>query len=171
MDSKKCLLVSTSYDDLLDSFSILKRTLKTQGYMVDELREINIKGKNSKEILEAYDYFFFVISNNLSHEVEIEEYLQILEEIQRSEKNYWSVCDQRTIYARTMLRDLKILFPYLDCVLYSVPEIIYLMLIYHMLTKETIRDPEKRSGNWVHPYRTTEELAEYFFTQIGYANG
>lgn len=170
MTSDKCLIISTSYDDLLDSFSTLKRTLKTRGFKINELKNIDQDDIDSKKFLSEYDYFFFVISNSFSPEIEIEKFLEVLENIQLSGKKYWCVCDQQTIYARTLLRDLKILSSYIDCLPYHVPNIIYLIFIYHMLTKENILDAEQRVGNWVHPYRTTEELPEYFFTQIGYLN-
>ncbi|MDQ9038767.1 hypothetical protein RFH07_19640 [Acinetobacter seifertii] len=155
----------------MDSFSILKRSLKTKGLSIELLQNLSIQDIDSKKFLDDFEYFFIIISNNFSLEVDITSYFQVLEDIQKSGKRYWSVCDQRTIYARTMLRDLKLLSSYLDCLPYSVPDVIYLIAIYHVMTKEHHLDPETRIGNWVHPYRITEELTEYFFTQVTYLNG
>jgi hypothetical protein len=169
MASKKCLIIPTSYDDLLESFDQLKKFFKTElSYDIEELKNLSENDIDTKFFLDQYDYFLIIISNRFSLNVDINRYFQVLEDIQKSGKRYWCVCDQKTIYARTMLRDLKILTSYLNCLPYPTPDIINLIEVYHVMTKENISDPEDRFGNWVHPYRTTEELTEYFFTQVAY---
>lgn len=169
MASKKCLIIPTSYDDLLESFDQLRKFFKTElSYSTEELRNLSENDIDTNNFIDQYDYFLIIISNNFSLEIDIPRYFHVLENIQKSGKKYWCVCDQKTIYARTMLRDLKILTPYLNCLPYPTPDIINLIEIYHVMTKENILDPEVRFGNWVHPYRTTEELTEYFFTQVAY---
>lgn len=169
MASKKCLIIPTSYDDLLESFDQLKKFFKTElSYDIEELKNLSENDIDTKLFLDQYDYFLIIISNRFSLNIDINRYFQVLEDIQKSGKRYWCVCDQKTIYARTMLRDLKILTSYLNCLPYPTPDIINLIEVYHVMTKENISDPEDRFGNWVHPYRTTEELTEYFFTQVAY---
>lgn len=175
MNLRKCLIISTSYDDLLESFDQLKRSFQTvrddeHDYVIEIIKDLPEARLESRILLNEYDYFLIIISDNFSLELDTVKFFQVLEDIQRSGKQYWCVCDQRTIYARTLLRDLKLLNPYLDCLPYPMPDIVYLLSAYHLMTKEYIKDPEKRYGNWVHPYRSTEELTEYFYTQVVYLN-
>ncbi|MDV7575107.1 hypothetical protein ACJOWW_18130 [Acinetobacter baumannii] len=162
----KILLISTSYtniESVIDELIISVNSLSS-------LELIIAKDLSKNEILDAISnslYVFSIITDQWDNSLIFEEYKEIITEINLNKTRYWCVCDQKTIYARTILNELK----FLDN-LPELPEhdIKFLIDIYHTFIKNHEPEPSKRVGNWVHPYRTLDEISFYFVNQLVYVD-
>lgn len=164
---EKTLIISTSYSDVDSEIKQIAMILKTVGFEVDIAKNIPSESLSDDSFIQQYKYYFCLITNNWEQEISQEVFLKAIELINDSGNQYWTVCDQRTIYARTILKDLEDIS---DLPSKFKKHYIYILIhIYHVFTKEHITDPDSRSGNWVHPYRVLKEINKYFSVQIEYA--
>jgi len=164
---EKILIISTSYSDIETEIKEFIMVLKTIGFEVEQAKDIDVSLLRDSSFMEQYKCFFCIITNAWENNLSQLDFVKVIELINNNEKPYWTVCDQKTIYARTLLREIKDLndLP----AKFEKHYVYFLIHIYHIFTKEHIRDPDQRFGNWVHPYRVLEEVNKYFSTQFEYS--
>ena len=160
----RVLLISTSYTNIESVIDDLTISLNAPS-----LELITAKDLSKSEILGAIGnslYVFSIITDQWDNPLTFEEYKEVITEINLNKTPYLCVCDQKTIYARTILNELKFLDDLSDLPEHDVK---LLIDIYHTFIKHHEPEPSNRTGNWVHPYRTLEEISFYFVNQLVYA--
>lgn len=163
---EKILIISTSYADVESEITEFIMVLKTIGFEVEQAKDIASNLLTDQAFIKQYKYFFCIITNAWEDHLSQTDFLKTIELINNSGNQYWTVCDQKTIYARTILREINDLNDLPSK--FESHYIYFLIHIYHVFTKEIITDPDQRIGNWVHPYRVLEEVNKYFSTQFEY---
>ena len=163
---EKILIISTSYSDIESELNEFIMVLNTIGFQVDQADNISSEHLKNPSFIQQYKYFFCIISNSWQSKISQEDFIKIVELINNTENKYWTVCDQKTIYARTLLRELDDLNDLPSK--FEKHYVYFLIHIYHIFTKDHISNPDERVGNWVHPYRVIEDINQYFSTQFEY---
>jgi hypothetical protein len=164
---EKILIISTSYSDIETEIKEFIMVLSTIGFEVEQAINIDASLLTDSSFMQQYKCFFCIITNTWENNLSQQDFIKAIELINLNNRPYWTVCDQKTIYARTILREINDLDDLPSK--FEKHYVYFLIHIYHIFTKEHIVDPDHRFGNWVHPYRILEEVNKYFSTQFEYS--